>query len=143
VNDHLREQFVEVLSGWPIGGGYCADKLATDDAREMADALLPVLKAYGDVRAAEALRAAAAAVQVVYEMQCPVRPPSHYMDSGAYVAHLWWQKVLGGALEQIRDRAAALASPAPALDAAEARGRAEVGHPTENSQCNPLTEETL
>ena len=75
-----------------------------------ARALLPFVDRLCREAAAEALREAATKVQAVYDLQCPVMPPDHYVGPGAYSAHLWWQKVLGGALNGLRDRAAALAA---------------------------------
>lgn len=57
---------------------------------------------YRRAKAAEAeierLRAQIRAVRRVYDLQCPVRPKSDYVDAGAWMAHRWWQTVLGAAL---------------------------------------------
>lgn len=39
-----REQIADELSGWPIGAGYYASSVANDEARDMADAVLALLK---------------------------------------------------------------------------------------------------
>lgn len=58
---------------------------------------------------AEALREAIAKVRWVYNLQCPVPPRVDGIGieyiPGARMAHLWWQKVLGGALDDLAERA--------------------------------------
>ena len=41
-------------------------------------------------------------VRSVYDLQCahPIRR-DNYIDKGAYFAHLWWKKVLGGTLDAL------------------------------------------
>ena len=39
-----REEVVDELSGWPIGTGYYQTQVGIDEAREMADAVLALLK---------------------------------------------------------------------------------------------------
>lgn len=39
-----REQIADELSGWPIGTGYYQTQVAIDEARDMADAVLDLLK---------------------------------------------------------------------------------------------------
>lgn len=43
-----REEIVDVLSGWPIGTGYYQSRVAIDEAQEMADAVLELLKGQKD-----------------------------------------------------------------------------------------------
>ena len=39
-----REEIADELSGWPIGSGYYQTRVAMDEARDMADAVLDLLK---------------------------------------------------------------------------------------------------
>ena len=39
-----RDEIAEELSGWPIGVGYYQTRVAIDEARDMADAVLALLK---------------------------------------------------------------------------------------------------
>ena len=39
-----REEIADELSGWPIGTGYYQTRVATDEAQDMADAVLALLK---------------------------------------------------------------------------------------------------
>lgn len=39
-----RDQIAGELSGWPIGNGYYATIVSIDEARDMADAVLALLK---------------------------------------------------------------------------------------------------
>ena len=39
-----REEIADELSGWPIGAGYYQTRVATDEAQDMADAVLALLK---------------------------------------------------------------------------------------------------
>ncbi|MGN6723346.1 MAG: hypothetical protein ACTHJM_12120 [Marmoricola sp.] len=42
--DDLRDVIRDELSGWPIGSGYYQTTVGTDEARDMADALLPLVR---------------------------------------------------------------------------------------------------
>jgi hypothetical protein len=55
MNQSLRDQFRDVLSGWPIGRGYESITVGTDEARDMADAILQHLidERYAVVRVVE------------------------------------------------------------------------------------------
>ena len=55
--------------------------------------------------AREALESGLARIRAIYDMQCPVRPAESYVHPSVRVAHLWWQKVLGRALEDLQERA--------------------------------------
>jgi hypothetical protein len=83
-------------------------EVALSGTHYVADALLPLVDRLCAEAAAEATSKTIADVQAIYDMQCPVAPIEHYMDNGAYWAHLWWQRVLGGALDRLRYQAAAL-----------------------------------
>ena len=39
-----RDEIADELSGWPIGSGYYQTRVAMDEARDMADAVLELLK---------------------------------------------------------------------------------------------------
>lgn len=39
-----REEIADILSGWPIGTGYYQTQVAIDEAQDMADAVLALLK---------------------------------------------------------------------------------------------------
>lgn len=39
-----RDEIADELSGWPIGTGYYGTTVSTDEAQEMADAILALLK---------------------------------------------------------------------------------------------------
>ena len=54
---------------------------------------------------AEGLREAIKEVRWVYEMHCPVKPAEDYIHPAARVAHKWWEKVLGGKLQDLERRA--------------------------------------
>lgn len=64
---------------------------------------------------AEALREAVVAVQHVFDLQCPPMPPDKYVDRGAWMAHSWWNTVLGHTLRDLRARVDAL-DPKTAAD---------------------------
>ncbi|MFJ2618182.1 hypothetical protein [Glutamicibacter sp. NPDC087344] len=57
------------------------------------------------VAKAEALEESAAKIRYVYELQCPVKSSEDYVHPSVRVAHLWWQRVLGGTLTEIERRA--------------------------------------
>lgn len=40
----IKEKIADELSGWPIGTGYYGITVSTDEAKEMADAILALLK---------------------------------------------------------------------------------------------------
>ena len=44
--DDLRAKLRDELSGFPIGTGYYQTTVGTNEAREMADALLPIIDAH-------------------------------------------------------------------------------------------------
>lgn len=46
MSDHTptRDEIAEELSGWPIGTGYYQTQVTIDEAREMADVVLALLK---------------------------------------------------------------------------------------------------
>jgi hypothetical protein len=50
---------------------------------------------------AEERAALVARVRSVFEMQCPPLPADRYVDRGAFLAHDWWNTVLGGLLEDL------------------------------------------
>lgn len=51
--DDLREKLADELSGFPIGTGYYQTTVGTNEAREMADALLPIIDAHTAAAVAE------------------------------------------------------------------------------------------
>lgn len=55
MNQSLRDQFRDVLSGWPIGRSYESMTVGIDEARDMADAILQHLidERYAVVRTVE------------------------------------------------------------------------------------------
>ena len=61
VPDPFRDQLAEEIGGWPLGSGYYQYTATIEDAREMVDALLPLIaarveaerQAAGNQRAAE------------------------------------------------------------------------------------------
>jgi hypothetical protein len=96
-----RRAWVDV---WPGAQGHY---------RRLAAAAIDALRPAPDAPrvesgAARELRAAIARVQAVYDLQCPAMPSDRYVGAGAHMAHVWWEKVLGGALDDLRDRLAAL-----------------------------------
>lgn len=48
----------------------------------------------------ERLRAALVEVRQVFDLQCPPMPPDKYVDQGAWMAHSWWNTVLGRVLKR-------------------------------------------
>ena len=78
-----------------------------DCVAETARAVLDALDLPGRERRAKAegIREAVARVRWVYDLQCPVPTTGRY-HKWARLAHLWWQKVLGGELERLSRRAA-------------------------------------
>ncbi len=53
----LRDQLADEVSGWPIGSGYYATTVGSDEAREITDALLPVVEAHTRAAIADELDA--------------------------------------------------------------------------------------
>lgn len=51
--DDLRAKLRDELSGFPIGTGYYQTTVGTNEAREMADALLPIIEAHTAAAVAE------------------------------------------------------------------------------------------
>lgn len=49
---------------------------------------------------AERLRDALVAVRRAFDLQCPPGPAENYVDRGAWMAHSWWDKVLGNILNR-------------------------------------------
>lgn len=48
----------------------------------------------------ERLRDVLAEVRAAFDLQCPPMLPEKYVDHGAWVAHSWWNKVLGQVLKR-------------------------------------------
>jgi hypothetical protein len=48
----------------------------------------------------EALRDVLAEVRRVFDLQCPPMLPDAYVDAGAWMAHSWWNTVLGHVLKR-------------------------------------------
>ena len=94
------ETVAEAICGGSTG---CSPRWHHDTARAVLDALdLPGRERRAK---AEGIREAVARVRWVYDLQCPVPTTGRY-HKWARLAHLWWQKVLGGELERLSRRAA-------------------------------------
>ena len=50
-----REEIAEELNGWPIGSGYYQTRVAIDEARDMADAVLALLKGQDDLNPSDSM----------------------------------------------------------------------------------------
>lgn len=48
----------------------------------------------------ERLRSVLVEVRQVFDLQCPPLLPEKYVDHGAWVAHSWWNTVLGNVLKR-------------------------------------------
>jgi hypothetical protein len=48
----------------------------------------------------ERLRSVLVEVRQVFDLQCPPMLPEKYVDQGAWVAHSWWNTVLGNVLKR-------------------------------------------
>jgi hypothetical protein len=51
-------------------------------------------------RRAEKLEAVICQVKKVFDLQCPPMLPEKYVDRGAWMAHSWWNTVLGSILRR-------------------------------------------
>lgn len=40
----------------------------------------------------------------VFDLQCPPMHPDKYVDRGAWMAHSWWNTVLGSVLARVEER---------------------------------------
>lgn len=58
-------------------------------------------RAEGAEAEVERLREVISEVRAVFDLQCPPMPSERYMDQGAWVAHSWWNKVLGNILRRV------------------------------------------
>lgn len=54
---------------------------------------------------AEGMREAIESVRWVYDLQCPVDQAGRYIHRAARIAHKWWEKALGGRLDELERRA--------------------------------------
>lgn len=52
----------------------------------------------------ERLRDVLAEVRRAFDLQCPPMPADQYVDRGAWMAHSWWNTVLGGILNREAQR---------------------------------------
>lgn len=70
-------------------------------ALEMArKAAIAEERAEGAEAELERLRSALTEVRRVFDLQCPPMPVEKYVDRGAWMAHSWWNTVLGGILRR-------------------------------------------
>lgn len=54
----------------------------------------------------DAALAVIAEVRRVFDLQCPPMLPGSYVDAGAWMAHSWWNTVLGSVLKRAEKRGA-------------------------------------
>lgn len=103
--DAVGRRYSAALDARPSKGVQIGDKAWTAltdsvaDIPALTDALRQVSNAHRD-----GIREAVDAVQAVYDLQCPPQGRNVYME-GAWAAHNWWSKVLGGVLRELRERA--------------------------------------
>lgn len=104
----FRDKLADEIAGWPLGVGYYQYTVGTDDAQEMADALLPVISAEVQARVA-----AAANQQTARELRGRAAMVRTRAANEESLDHQEVADALDEVSAWLDARAAALAQPAP------------------------------